>query len=283
MNNRKPDTQLAEAIRNLQKEIDDKAIILKALRAQYDPEEVDYYEYIKTEAWEEMRQKVFRRDGFQCVICKEAKNLNVHHITYERLGCEDLADLVTLCQKCHEKVHRLEDKTEKDKAGTVPLGTVKMTLREAFELCEKNMETTNPRDIFTYRELELLQCAYEMGEAYATSVPPMVPDYFEKIRAREIIADFNEGQGLPKWISSFFDNSPIFRGSKPDHVFELIVAVDYFKAVFAQVADAAISKQIENVLFDFNNTEGDYKELARKKLCDLSEQRDALIKEMRSL
>lgn len=102
---KQPDTNLAKAIRELQNEVDQKITLLEALRKEYDPEDIDFYQYIKTQAWEEMRQKVFRRDGFQCVVCKEAKNLNVHHITYDNLGAEKESDLVTLCRDCHKKVH----------------------------------------------------------------------------------------------------------------------------------------------------------------------------------
>lgn len=99
------DTKLAKAIRTLQNEVDEKMTLLETLRDNYDAEDIDYYAYLKTQAWEDMRQKIFRRDGFKCVICHEAKNLNVHHITYENLGAEKESDLVTLCQACHEKVH----------------------------------------------------------------------------------------------------------------------------------------------------------------------------------
>lgn len=99
------DTNLAKAIRELQNEVEQKTTLLEALRKEYDPEEINYYQYIQTQAWEEMRQKVFRRDGFKCVICNEAKDLNVHHITYENLGAEKVSDLVTLCRNCHEDIH----------------------------------------------------------------------------------------------------------------------------------------------------------------------------------
>ena len=102
---RKPDTELAKAIRDLQNEIDSKVVILKALREQYDQDEIDWGEYLKTEAWQEQRAKIFRRDGFQCVCCGAAKNLEAHHITYKNLGAEEKSDLVTLCRDCHEKLH----------------------------------------------------------------------------------------------------------------------------------------------------------------------------------
>ena len=102
---RVPDTELANYIRKLQDEVDERIVLLRALRENYDPGEIDYYEYIKTEEWQKIRQKVFRRDRFQCVMCGCSKNLEAHHITYKRLGAENISDLVTLCEDCHERVH----------------------------------------------------------------------------------------------------------------------------------------------------------------------------------
>ena len=107
-----PDTETAAAIRKLQDEVDEKTVLLRALCENYDPEEIDHHEYIKTEAWRKKRQRVFRRDRFQCVYCGCSKNLEVqhvtlevHHITYKRLGAEDISDLVTLCNDCHQLIH----------------------------------------------------------------------------------------------------------------------------------------------------------------------------------
>ena len=109
MNERVPDTELANAIRKLQAEIDEKYFILKTLREQYHGNEtIKHGDYINSVAWQETRQKIFRRDGFRCVMCGQSTNLNVHHITYENLGAEESSDLATLCQKCHAKVHGKE-------------------------------------------------------------------------------------------------------------------------------------------------------------------------------
>ena len=66
---------------------------------------VDYYDYINSPEWKERARKRMRMDRFQCSVCGTAKNLAVHHITYERLGHEDMDDLITLCKDCHAKVH----------------------------------------------------------------------------------------------------------------------------------------------------------------------------------
>jgi 5-methylcytosine-specific restriction endonuclease McrA len=35
--------------------------------------------------------------------------VEVHHLTYERLGEERLTDLVALCRSCHEREHAYKD------------------------------------------------------------------------------------------------------------------------------------------------------------------------------
>ena len=65
-----------------------------------------YAEYLLSEQWAETRQRILRRDGFRCSVCNASNGLNVHHRTYERIGCEADSDLVTLCRECHEIFHR---------------------------------------------------------------------------------------------------------------------------------------------------------------------------------
>ena len=65
-----------------------------------------YAEYIRSEGWREKAQLRKAIDGNRCVLCGSADNLQVHHVTYERLGHEDVErDLVTLCMGCHEYAH----------------------------------------------------------------------------------------------------------------------------------------------------------------------------------
>ena len=64
-----------------------------------------YRLYLDSDIWKKKRRERIEKDGFKCSVCGSAKNLNVHHITYERLGREDLEDLVTLCRDCHSRLH----------------------------------------------------------------------------------------------------------------------------------------------------------------------------------
>lgn len=63
--------------------------------------------------WEEVKAKVRWRDNFKCVECSAIIRLETHHITYYVDGksivgneLEHLNCLVTLCETCHEKVHK---------------------------------------------------------------------------------------------------------------------------------------------------------------------------------
>ncbi len=63
--------------------------------------------------WDEVRAKIKIRDNFKCKICSSTIRLETHHITYYVNGIsilgkelEHLKWLVTICETCHEKVHK---------------------------------------------------------------------------------------------------------------------------------------------------------------------------------
>ena len=66
---------------------------------------LNYSRYMSSDLWKQKRLARIEKDGYKCKLCGSAINLNVHHITYERLGREPLDDLITVCADCHEKLH----------------------------------------------------------------------------------------------------------------------------------------------------------------------------------
>lgn len=64
----------------------------------------DYAAYLASHEWRERRNDALRRDGFRCQRCSATRRLQVHHLTYVRVGHEDPDDLVTLCARCHKHV-----------------------------------------------------------------------------------------------------------------------------------------------------------------------------------
>ncbi|UTI65588.1 HNH endonuclease [Paraconexibacter antarcticus] len=66
-----------------------------------------YAAYLRSPAWKKIRGCVLERDDHACTSCGSKRKLQVHHLTYERVGAEHLADLTTLCDGCHRKTHGL--------------------------------------------------------------------------------------------------------------------------------------------------------------------------------
>ena len=61
------------------------------------------YEFvINSPRWRELRTRLIGERGGKCQRCKEEKPvLQLHHLTYERLGSERDSDLEVLCLDCH--------------------------------------------------------------------------------------------------------------------------------------------------------------------------------------
>ena len=71
--------------------------------------QIDYESYIRSSEWQEKRQERLRIDGFTCKACGTNKDLQVHHLTYDRLSKENMDDLITLCADCHKKEHNYRE------------------------------------------------------------------------------------------------------------------------------------------------------------------------------
>jgi len=66
---------------------------------------MEYREYLESDAWAEIRQKVIKRDGGLCQACLDAPAVDVHHLTYDNMGHEFCWQLVAVCRPCHERIH----------------------------------------------------------------------------------------------------------------------------------------------------------------------------------
>ena len=68
---------------------------------------VDYKKYILSSEFRKLRNKILNERGYNCERCSSSKNLQLHHLTYQRLGLELENDLIILCQKCHKEIHHI--------------------------------------------------------------------------------------------------------------------------------------------------------------------------------
>ena len=63
-----------------------------------------YPKYLGSAVWQAKRERVLRRDNWTCQECNHVAQ-EVHHLTYENIGNEAMADLVSLCHRCHRRLH----------------------------------------------------------------------------------------------------------------------------------------------------------------------------------
>jgi 5-methylcytosine-specific restriction endonuclease McrA len=56
--------------------------------------------------YEILHRQVLERDGWRCQFCGSMLHLQVHHLKFRsRSGGDEEQNLITLCARCHEKVH----------------------------------------------------------------------------------------------------------------------------------------------------------------------------------
>ncbi len=63
--------------------------------------------YYQTQHWKLKRNERMQHDEYRCCHCRSRELLQVHHWVYE-LFAESLEDLVTLCDKCHGRIHEYD-------------------------------------------------------------------------------------------------------------------------------------------------------------------------------
>lgn len=67
----------------------------------------DHQAWLQTEEWKNLREYQLQRDKYICRDCK-GKATQVHHTNYNNIGNPfEIYSLVSLCEKCHKKRHRL--------------------------------------------------------------------------------------------------------------------------------------------------------------------------------
>lgn len=68
----------------------------------------DKKEYTFSKPYAKIKRAYYKKYEKICAICDlyDPGKMNLHHVTYERLGMEILeTDLVCLCQQCHSELH----------------------------------------------------------------------------------------------------------------------------------------------------------------------------------
>lgn len=67
----------------------------------------EYKAYIQSKEWDKKRTERLIFDDFQCQLCGNRSNVQVHHLVYPlhgNFGAEPINDLITLCSGCHQAI-----------------------------------------------------------------------------------------------------------------------------------------------------------------------------------
>ena len=66
-------------------------------------------ERLDRQSYQKLHKQILRRDGWRCQLCGRGEDLQVHHIeARSRMGPDKEENLMTLCARCHRRVHRME-------------------------------------------------------------------------------------------------------------------------------------------------------------------------------
>jgi hypothetical protein len=106
-----------------------------------------YAEYLQSEHWQEVRRqyRASRKLPQTCVVCGNQR-VDLHHLTYRRIGRERLTDLVPLCREHHDEAHEIRSKARA--AGQKPT----QRLATARQLAYIRKLGGNVRAEMTFRE-----------------------------------------------------------------------------------------------------------------------------------
>lgn len=62
--------------------------------------------YLSSPHWRAVHERKYQKTKrYQCYCCPQRVRLQLHHVTYERLGEERMSDLQFVCGPCHEAIH----------------------------------------------------------------------------------------------------------------------------------------------------------------------------------
>jgi len=68
----------------------------------------DYDHYLRSPVWKAVKAR-YRASGMPMSCMCGATDVQIHHLTYDRVGGDELnEDLAPLCRRCHKMAHDLE-------------------------------------------------------------------------------------------------------------------------------------------------------------------------------
>ncbi len=129
----------------------------------------NYQNYLRSSHWLKFREMKIADVGGICERCLSRPAVQVHHLTYKRVGHEKLEDTQAVCRRCHMKAHGLIDSpdTRFSAKAFYAISFLKITKPNRKLLLRKIWEQCGRRKV----------CFDELVESVRTT---MTSDSFEK-------------------------------------------------------------------------------------------------------
>lgn len=98
---------------------------------------VEYDTYIRSAEWRALCQRIYKQRGRVCQRCgRDDRPLQIHHLTYDHLGCEREYELQIVCKdECHPAADK--ERVDREARRIAQRGMRWATLEEVERLTMK--------------------------------------------------------------------------------------------------------------------------------------------------
>jgi hypothetical protein len=85
-----------------------KNIICNDTKEIFNTKKKEYDKYLNSNHWKKLRLRIAQERNYRCEVCDKMirKRYHIHHLTYDNIGNEKDEDLMFLCEKCHNEIHK---------------------------------------------------------------------------------------------------------------------------------------------------------------------------------
>lgn len=118
------------------------------------PPGFSYHGYLATREWALLKRQLRLRSHGVCENCHRRPYEETHHVTYERLGHEELTDLMAVCRLCHEYFSAIID---------VNPAAICCTPEQAQDWLDGLIEDEEPEEVIEAAERHLREITAILG------------------------------------------------------------------------------------------------------------------------
>lgn len=126
----------------------------------------DYSAYTRSPAWLARRARYFSRYKVRaCACCGDTGRLDLHHLTYARVGAERDDDLTAVCRTCHYALHKFPERRQRQLAPPA-------SLRHAVARLASKERSREASDYWREQRRVRYKVSRKTGDLTARSAPP---------------------------------------------------------------------------------------------------------------